>query len=245
VSTAIQNNSYGFVAWCQHETNNSLSTCPRTRLLLELARRILVLFTGIIPLIALISLLSKGKEIVVPSTELRDRITTRMPYLSELMNIYQSQRQLSPFVYQFYQRQILVMELGFDEMNIHCQSIDLIQKIRQKLSLENTLFIGSEISPQNTRLLGHLLVTEGHTSASVVKNGINVLCPEYDTNGELLNLSRPLSPRTLETYTESYRVSVPETISENRHVYRGKIPSSYSGSLEACVALLAYMLPSE
>ena len=246
--TSIQRSSCGVVSCCQNETANIVTSFPSSGWLPELIRRILVVASVIIPLIALIAHLSKTDflPLIVPPSipELRQRLRETMPTFAGLVEIYQNGHELSEILYRIKNSYVYIHELGFEHAYPEITSIQLFEKIRARLGMENEVFATpGETSPANAYPFAHFLIRNGHNSLSVRQGTIEMLCPEYNGQCEISSLSMPISEAQIESEYASYEIHVTDTIPANSSIFFGKIPHIESGALETCIVLFAYLLP--
>ena len=286
MTTTVQNNSCGFVNWCQNETNNLKARCPDSCTLLELVRRILVISSLIIPLIGILANCTSSRSIqatqiqaqslqnplplpggvqrqnLVPlQGKLKERMQLVTPRLYNLVESVQQGRNVTQAEYNEAFRTILVDELGINEnravriMPIDGSVVpnafafrDLLTAIRNKLELEESIFLPGEASPESAVPFACYLKNDLDETLAIARQGQYWPLAKYASTGERVTKSSnqisELTQDDIDQAAESVEVKIDQNMETNKRFFHGTLPNVEAYGLEKCVELLAYLLPT-
>lgn len=249
--SAVTNNSpTNFVSWCQHETANLTASIAPTKLISELVRRVLIIASIIIPLVALFTYCLNKEPTAIPLDP------SSVTYLSRIETFKQNLKQTCPTLQSYVRdQQIAEQQLfGADESAKILRELDLepenlsveklFKRISEKVGFDKDVSLST--NPPPTRLpFAYFLKKDGHTSLAIWQEDHYMLCSEYTTCPTERASSYPINRDAMSTlFDEVIEVTTSTAIPPNQSLpLRGQLLSNQSGDLEACINLLAYLLP--
>ncbi len=179
MTTAVQNNSCGFINFCQNETSNLFAKCPSSSILLEIIRRVAVIASIIIPLIGLIANCVTTKnlsaDLIVPHSRqatltgsVKQRLEIKLPILSKLVSDFRHDTRSNPEERSLAYEEIL-RGSRLDPLLLEDKSritpITLFENIIAELEIEDGIIVVAEhVNVQNARRFAQVSTNENNQS---------------------------------------------------------------------------------
>ena len=188
--------------------------------------------------------------------DIRAKMQREMPVLASLVANYQQGKSIKLPEYEKKYLEVMINELGFPINEVYSVSkmgkimepkeiLEIFEKLREKLQIQDVVFLPYDDAPANARPFGSFLTGEGHNSFAVHQNGVYKVCPEYSEDQSQNNqpTAKSINPNQLDAACQQpIELKVAPIVVQKNELYTGKITNMNSCALESCIFSLAYLL---